>query len=146
MRNRLGLNVTDQRRGNTTTYTVSKVGGKLTKWTQQATTLDSLNNIPFSFGADLSGLTSSGSITGFQNWQMQWNSATQTFSVIGTQQCSSNGCVTTSVPPAVVNAAAFNSMPISGWADSYGGSINIPRRRARPTPPPMQSITMSNRR
>ena len=121
-----GLDVTDQRHGNTTAYTVSKVGGKLTKWTQQATTLDSLNNIPFTFGADLTGLTSSGSISGFQNWQLQWSSDAHAFSVIGSRQCSSNGCVTVSVPAATVNAAAFNGTPISGWADSYGGSINIP--------------------
>jgi hypothetical protein len=126
-----GLSVTDQRPANTTSYTVSKVGGKLTKWTQQSTTLDSLNNIPFSFGADLTGLTDSGAVSGFQNWQMQWSSATQTFSVIGIQQCSSKGCVTTSISPvATVNAAVFNNMPISGWADSYGGSINIPPTNA----------------
>jgi hypothetical protein len=121
-----GLSVSDQRPGNTASYTVSKVGGKLTKWTQQATTLDSLNNIPFTFGADLTGLTSSGAVSGFQNWQMQWSSDTQTFSVIGIQQCSSNGCATVSVSAATIDSAAFNSTPISGWADSYGGSINIP--------------------
>ena len=122
-----GLTVTDQRPGNTTGYTLSKVGGKLTRWTQQATTLDSLNNIPVSFGADLTGRTDNGALVGFQNWQLQWSSATQTFSVIGTQQCSANGCVTTPITPvATVNAHAFDNEPISGWADSYGGSINIP--------------------
>jgi hypothetical protein len=122
-----GLAVTDQRPGNTTSYTLSKLGGKLTKWTQQSTTLDSLNNIPFTFNADLTGLTGSGAVTGFQNWQLQWSSATQTFSVVGTMQCSQNGCVATALSPvAAVNADAFDNQPISGWADSYGGSINIP--------------------
>lgn len=122
-----GLSVTDQRPGNTTSYTVSKVGGKLTRWTQQATTLDSLNNIPLSFGADLSGRTDNPAVSGFQNWQLQWSSATQTFTVIGTQQCGPNGCATTPlVPVATVNANAFDNEPISGWADAYGGSINIP--------------------
>src|SRR5450631_4623245 len=122
-----GLSVTDQRPANTTGYTVSKVGGKLTKWTQQSTTLDSLNNIPFSFGTDLTGLTDNGAVSGFQNWQMQWSSATQTFSVIGIQQCGSNGCVTTPISPvATVNADAFDNEPISRWSDSYGGRINIP--------------------
>jgi hypothetical protein len=122
-----GLTITDQRPSNTTSYTASKVGGKLTKWTEQSTTLDSLNNIPFSFGADLTGLTDSGAVSGFQNWQAQWSSASHTFSIIGTQQCGSNGCVTTPISPvAIVNANAFNNQPISGWADSYGGSINIP--------------------
>src|ERR1700730_7808745 len=121
-----GLTITDQRPANTTSYTLSKVGGKLTKWTQQSTTLDSLNNIPFSFGADLTGRTNSGAISGFQNWQMQWRSATQTLTVIGTQQCGSTGCVTPPIAPATVNANAFDNEPMSGWADSYGGSINIP--------------------
>jgi hypothetical protein len=122
-----GLTITDQRPSNTTSYSLAKVGGKLTKWTQQSTTLDSLNNIPFSSGADLTGLTNSPSVSGYQNWQLQWSSSTQTFSVIGTQQCGSNGCVTTPISPAAtVNADAFDNQPISGWADSYGGNLNIP--------------------
>lgn len=121
------LAVKDQRPGNTSAYTLSKVGGKLTKWTQQSTTLDSLSGLPFSFSGDLTGRTDNVSVSGFQNWQMQWSSANQTFSVIGTQQCGSNGCTTTPLSPAaIVNATAFNTDPISGWADSYGGSINIP--------------------
>ena len=123
-----GLTITDQRPNNSTTYTFSKVGGKLTKWTQQATTLHSLDGIPIMVGTDLTGQTSgNASVTGFQNWQMQWNSATQTFTVTGSQQCGNNGCVVTSISPAAtVNAGSFNLMPISGWANSYGGSINIP--------------------
>ena len=122
-----GLTVADQRPNNTTTYALSKVGGKLTKWTQQSTTLDSLNGIPFTIGIDLTGLTSgNAAVTGFQNWQLQWSSANQTFSVTGTQQCGNNGCmVTTLSPAATVNADAFDNAPLSGWADSYGGSINI---------------------
>jgi hypothetical protein len=121
------MTITDQRPSNTTGYTLSKVGGKLTRWTQQSITLDSLNSIPFSFGGDLTGRTDSGAVTGFQNWQVQWSSTSQTFSVIGTQQCGSNSCVTTPLSPvATINADAFDHEPMSGWADSYGGSINIP--------------------
>src|SRR5260221_1025817 len=110
-----GLTVTDQRPSNTTSYTLSKVGGKLTKWTQQATTLDSLNNIPFSFGGDLTGLTDNSAVTGYQNWQMQWSSTTQAFTVLGMQTCDNNGCVTTPVSPvANVIANGFNDKPISG--------------------------------
>jgi hypothetical protein len=130
-----GLTVTDQRPSNTTSYTLSKVGGKLTKWTQQATTLDSLNNIPFSFGGDLTGLTDNSAVTGYQNWQMQWSSTTQAFTVIGMQTCSNNGCVTTPLSPvANVIANGFNDKPISGWADSYGGNITIPSTGAAHTP------------
>jgi len=120
-----GLTVADQRPGNTTTYALSKVGGKLTRWTQQATTLASLDGIPFSFGADLTTATN-GSLTGWNNWVMQWNAGSASFTVVGTQNCGSNGCVVSAISPVTVNSTAFNSIPISGWANSYGGSINIP--------------------
>ena len=122
------VTVADQRPGNSTAYQLSKVGGKLIKWTQQATTLDALDGIPFSFGGDLTGLTSGNpAVTGFQNWELQWNSTSQTFTVTGTQQCSNSGCVFSALTPvATVEASAFISTPIMGWANSYGGSINIP--------------------
>jgi hypothetical protein len=131
-----GLSIVDQRPNNTTSYALSKVGGKLTKWTQQSTTLDALDGIPFTVGIDLTGSTSgNGAVTGFQNWQLQWSSANQNFTVTGTQQCDSNGCVVNSVSPAAtVTAHAFDSVPLSGWANSYGGSINIP-----PTSAPHQA-------
>jgi uncharacterized lipoprotein NlpE involved in copper resistance len=126
------MSVTDQRPNNTTAYLLSKVGGKLTKWTQQSTTLDSLNGIPFNVGIDLTGLTSGNSaVTGFQNWQLQWSSANQAFTVTGTQQCGDNGCVVSTLSPvATVNAHAFDNAPLSGWADSYGGNMNIPPTQA----------------
>ncbi|MFM2289495.1 MAG: hypothetical protein RL684_2638, partial [Pseudomonadota bacterium] len=122
-----GLAVTDQRSGNTSSYTLSKVGGKLTQWTQQSTTLDALDSIPVSVGADLTGLTDNAAITGFQNWQLSWSSASHSFTVTGRQQCDANGCVTTTmVPAATVNADAFDNAPITGWAQAYGGNVNIP--------------------
>ncbi|SPE33618.1 conserved exported hypothetical protein [Burkholderiales bacterium] len=123
-----GLAVTDQRPGNTTSYALSKVGGKLTKWTQQSTTLGSLDGIPFTFGMDLTGLTTGNlSVTGWGNWVAQWSTANQNFTVVGTQNCGSSGCVVSSISPvATVNVGAFNSVPISGWANSYGGNLNIP--------------------
>ncbi|HEY3730151.1 MAG TPA: hypothetical protein VGL28_02690 [Steroidobacteraceae bacterium] len=127
-----GLSIVDQRPDNTTSYTLAKVGGKLTKWTQQSTTLDALNGIPVTAGIDLTGLTSgNAAVTGFQNWQLQWSSADQSFTVTGTQQCDSNGCVVNTITPvATVDGHAFDSLPLSGWANSYGGSINIPQTGA----------------
>lgn len=123
-----GLTVADQRPGNTNTYALNKVGGKLTRWAQQSTTLASLDGIPFSSGSDLTNLTTgNSSVTGWNNWVMQWNAGSASFTVVGIQNCGNNGCVVSTIsPPATVNAAAFNSIPISGWANSYGGSINIP--------------------
>ena len=123
-----GMTVTDQRPSNTTSYSLSKLGGKLTKWTQVSTTLGALDGIPFTYGADLTGLTTgNSSVTGVNNWVMQWNSARANFTVVGIQTCANNGCVTSAVDPvAVVNSTAFKTMPVSGWANSYGGNINIP--------------------
>jgi hypothetical protein len=123
-----GLTVTDQRPGNSTTYNLSKIGGKLTQWTRQSTTLGALERIPFNVGADLTGLTSGNvAVTGWNNWVLQWNATGANFTVVGIQNCGNNGCVVTPVnPAATVNANAFNSIAISGWADSYGGSIEIP--------------------
>ena len=124
-----GLVVTDQRPGNTTTYNLSKVGGKLTKWTQNTTTLAAMDGIPFNFYGNMTGLTNNASgtglVTGWGNWQMKWS--TGSFYVTGMQSCTTNGCnLTTFVTPDLVNATAFNSTPISGWSDSFGGNFNIP--------------------
>ena len=123
-----GLTVTDQRPGNTTSYALSKLGGKLTKWAQVSTTLGTLDGIPFTYNGDLTGLTTGNSqVTGMNNWVMQWSSSSSNFTVVGTQSCGNNGCVTSALTPAAtVNSSAFNTIPISGWANSYGGNINIP--------------------
>jgi hypothetical protein len=123
------LTVADQRQGNTNTYSLNKVGGRLTQWTQVSTTLAALDKIPFTFMGDLTGLTTgNNSVTGVNNWVIQWDTSSSTFAVVGIQVCSMNGgCVTTAVTPAAtVDVAAFNSIPLSGWANSYGGDINIP--------------------
>lgn len=122
------LTVSDQRQGNTSTYSLNKVGGKLTKWAQASTTLGALDGIPFTYTGDLTGLTSgNSSVTGMNNWVMQWNSTGSDFTVVGIQVCSNNGCVNTAVSPvATVSTDAFDTLPISGFANSYGGNINIP--------------------
>jgi hypothetical protein len=125
-----GLVVTDQRPPHATdTYSLSKVGGKLTKWTQNATTLASMDGIPFYFGGDLTGKTTgNAAVTGWGNWQMHWDNTNGQFVVTGTQTCSPGApCSLTSLTtPATVNNGAFNDMPISGWSDSFGGNFNIP--------------------
>jgi len=123
------LTVADQRQGNSTTYALSKLGGRLTKWTQVSTTLAALDGIPFTYTGNLTGLTAGNSaVTGWDNWVLQWNSSSATFTVVGIQVCSmGSGCVNTAVSPvATVNTAAFATTPLSGWANSYGGNLNIP--------------------
>jgi hypothetical protein len=124
------LTVTDQRTGNTTGYNLSKVGGKLTKWTQASTTLGALDGIPFSFGADLTNQTSdTTAVSGWNNWIAQWSTANQAFTVTGIQACGSNGCVPSALAGGVtptINASFLNTNPITGWSDSFGGNLNIP--------------------
>jgi hypothetical protein len=122
------LTVTDQRPTLTgTTYNLSKVGGKLTKWTQHQATLDQLDGIPFTFNGDLTTATSDSSVTGWGNWQLVWSTASHNFTLIGMQACGNNGCVISTRPtPATVNAGALNSVSMSGWSDAFGGNLNIP--------------------
>ncbi|HUN92004.1 MAG TPA: hypothetical protein VMU33_08100 [Burkholderiaceae bacterium] len=123
-----GITVTDQRPNVTATYQLNKVGGKLTKWTQQNAVLNALDGIPFNVGADLTGLTTgNAAATGWNTWVLQWSSASQAFSVVGTQSCSGNGCTTSSLnPAATLLPTAFATQPLQGWADSFGGNLNIP--------------------
>lgn len=124
----IGLAITDQRPGNNTAYNLSKVSGKLTKWTSVASTLASMDGIPFTFNGDLTGKTTgNNAVTGWGNWQMQWNNTAANFTITGTQACGNNGCVITELSPvATVNSNAFNGMPLAGWSNSFGGNINIP--------------------
>lgn len=123
-----GATVHDQRPGNTSTYTLSKVSGKLTKWTKHQKTLADMDGIPFSFSGDLTGQTTGNvSVTGFGDWQMHWDATTGKFIVTGQQSCGTNGCVMTSLSPtATVTGTLFETMPIAGWSDAFGGNINIP--------------------
>jgi hypothetical protein len=120
-----GVTVTDQRPGITAAYRLNKVGGKLTKWTQVQATLGALDGIPFTIGADLSTATSPAVTPGWNNWVVQWSSANQTFTVVGQQVCGSNGCQSSAVgtPSTLTNTS---TTPLSGWADSFGGSLTIP--------------------
>ncbi len=73
---------------------MSNLGGKLTEWDEQSTTLNSLDGIPFTFSYDLTGLTTgNASVTGPNNWVLQWSATNQDFTVVGIQTCGNNGCV-----------------------------------------------------
>lgn len=122
-----GLVVTDQRPSSTATYDLSMVKGKLTKWTKVASTLAALDGIPVNFYGNLTGLTvgNTAVATGFGNWQIVWNNVAGTFTVTGSQVCGPTGCTFTPIP-APVTTAALNTISISGWADSFGGNLNIP--------------------
>ncbi len=120
------VSVTDQCANNDTTYTLSKNGGKLTKWTEQTATLADMDGIPFLFGGDLTGITDDNTLT-TGTWQMKWDDASQQFIVTGQQTCDSSGClVSTLSQAATVTQGGFMYTYISAWSESFGGNINIP--------------------
>jgi len=120
------VSITDQRPNNTETYTLYKNSGKLTKWTQNQSTLAAMDGIPFSFWGDLSGQTSDTNVTS-GNWTMQWDNTKGKFMVTGSETCGSSGCSQTSLTtPAMVTGTIFNNAPISAWSQAFGGNINIP--------------------
>ncbi|HKK13041.1 MAG TPA: hypothetical protein VKA14_00080 [Gammaproteobacteria bacterium] len=127
-----GATVKDQRPGNTTTYNLSKVSGKLTKWTRNQQTLADMDGVPFFAWADLTGVTSdTANVTGSENWEMHWDNTQGQFVVTGKQTCGGSGCVVTTLNnPATVNSGTFSTVPLSGWSDAFGGNIDIPATSA----------------
>jgi len=128
-----GMTVNDQRTGNSSTYTLHRVAGRLTKWTKNSVNLSNLDGIPFTAWADLTGKVTGNTtdVTGNHNWQMHWDSSANSnsggFVVTGEETCSNGPCVlTTFSSTATVNAGTFANQPIMGWADAYGGNITIP--------------------
>lgn len=153
-------NIVDGRTGNTTQYNLNKSSGKLTKWTQNSTTLGAISGIPFSFFAEGCKLANGGTGVGvisspsgasctapfipdYRNFVMQWNSSltltrggtpiTGNFQVIGEQSCGPNGCMAITYSSATTVKQGFMQMAINGWADALG-SISIPI-------PPLDSMT-----
>jgi hypothetical protein len=126
-----GVTITDQRPGNNTQYTLSKNSGKLTKWTQNTSTLTAMDGVPFTFWGNLQNQTddSSGTINAatFGSWEMHWDNANSRFVVTGSQVCNNGPCTLNALPtPANVTGTIFDTNPIQGWSQSFGGNINIP--------------------
>lgn len=119
--------VKDQRPGQVnTTYTLSKIAGKLTKWSQNQATLADMDGIPFFFWGDLTGQTANNTLAQ-GNWEMHWDNTNSQFVVTGTQSCGQNGCFSSALANAApVTGTVFDNMPVSAWSDSFGGNINIP--------------------
>ena len=128
-----GLTIADQRPSNTTAYNLNKLGGKLTKWTKSAKTLDDMDGIPFNFGGNFTQVyapnTPPAALNIFGNWVMVWSKANSSFTVTGTQDCSgSNGCVVAALDPTISldSTKVFLNQGIMGFSNSFGGNLNIP--------------------
>ncbi len=137
--------IVDQRPNKNTQYTLYKSGGKLTRWTPTATTLDKLAGIPFNMGGEGcklvyggNGVPGSGAATmpdgynctnsqnDFQNWTARWNATTAVFELVGYQSCQPGSpCMQTSFAPVTVQQD-LSAMPLNGWSDALGPVVIAP--------------------
>jgi hypothetical protein len=122
-----GLAVTDQRPGNTTTYNLSKVGGKLTKYTLTPTTLSAIDGFPIQAWGNFHTLTGSGLLTDGMQVEMHWDNTNHQFVITGQQTCNQNGCISTLLAGnATVIFTASAQDDINGFSQSLGGQVSIP--------------------
>jgi len=140
-------NITDQRPGNTTSYSLFKTSGKLTKWTQNLTTLAAIDGIPFNTFAEgchlvngtANGTGNTASPSGsananctvaaqdFQNWVMHWDNTASSFVLTGMQSCQpGSGCILATFANPVTVMQKFEHVPLEGYSDALGGDITIP--------------------
>jgi hypothetical protein len=121
------LTVHDQRQGNTNTYQLSKVSGKLTKFTAAATTLSAIDGFPIQAWGNFHTLTGSNLVTDGSQVEMHWDNTNQQFVITGQQSCNSNGCISTPLTGnATLTFTGSSVQDINGYSQSLGGQLSIP--------------------
>lgn len=116
-----------------TSYTLVKAGGKLTKYTKGTKTLADIDQIRFTFFANSntapSGWTATPAYTQGTQYEMYWDNANTRFVITGYQSCGSNGCqvASLSAPEPTSNSywTTNYSYGIFGWSQSLGGEVFI---------------------
>jgi hypothetical protein len=110
-------------------FTVVKAAGKLTKYTKQIRTLQSLDQIRFNVwvGNDAASFFS-GAVPN-SSYELYWDDAVGVFKVTGVMACGNNGCEThsfaTGQEKSVGVAFWANHAGISGSSNSLGGELFI---------------------
>ena len=112
-----------------TDYTVVKSPGKLTKYTRQERTLQSIDKVKFTtFIGNNAGSFFAGATPNTQ-YELYWDDANSEFKVSGQMNCSENGCFTSSFPNGETKSVAvsfWQSMGgVQGWSQSLGGEVFI---------------------
>lgn len=112
-----------------TDYTVVKAPGKLTKYTRQERTLQSIDKVKFTtFIGSNAGSFFAGATPNTQ-YELYWDDANSEFKVSGQMNCSENGCFTSSFPNGETKSVAvsfWQSMGgVQGWSQSLGGEVFI---------------------
>jgi hypothetical protein len=128
-----GLTITDQRPGNATTYSLSKVSGKLTKYSLVSTTLSAVDGFPIQAWGNFHTLTGSNLLSDGVQVEMHWDNTNQYFVITGQQSCGPSGCITTPLAGNATVTFTGSSMDMNGWSQSLGGQVNIPHANAYAT-------------
>lgn len=110
-----------------TAYTVVKSGGKLTKYTRHARTLNGIDQIKFT---TFVGMEASGFFPGAQpntQYELYWDDAAGTFKVTGQMSCGNNGCTTQALDTVQDVPASFWAPRggIQGWSQPLGGELFV---------------------
>lgn len=112
-----------------TDYTVVKAPGKLTKYTRQERTLQSIDKVKFTtFIGNNAGSFFAGATPNTQ-YELYWDDANSEFKVSGQMNCSENGCFTSGFPNGEtksVSVSFWQTMGgVQGWSQSLGGEVFI---------------------
>jgi hypothetical protein len=110
----------------TTSYTVIKSDGKLTKYTRKSTTLDKLDQITLDTWVN----NATGFFVGAQSnmqYELYWDNAAGNFKVTGQVICGGNGCQTQALTTVQTVPASFfiNQGGLQGWSQSLGGEFFV---------------------
>ena len=109
----------------TTDFTVVTNGGRLTRYTRQSRTLQSIDKIRFD--AYVNNAAALGLPDSNTQYEMYWDNAAGMFVVTGEQMCSQNGCQLSTLqsPPSVAPSAWVSMGGVQGWSQSLGGDVFI---------------------
>ncbi len=109
----------------TTNYTVTLAGGKLTQYTKKSTTLHGIDKVQLTaFVGDVTGFYSGA--TPNTQYMMYWDEEQAKFVVIGSMNCSMNGCSSQTLDtPQVVDPTFWATYGLQGWSQSLGGELYV---------------------
>ncbi|HEY8101060.1 MAG TPA: hypothetical protein VIF82_09910 [Burkholderiaceae bacterium] len=122
-----GLTVSDQRQGNSSTYSLAKLSGKLTKYTLASTTLSAIDGFPIQAWGNFYALTgNNAALLNVNQVEMHWDNANTRFVITGQQTCDPNGCLTVPLAGNVTVPFTAASFDLNGYSQSLGGQVSIP--------------------
>lgn len=127
--------------GTETNYTLKKLGGRLTRYTQVARTLADIHKVSFTTGAwafpsvpfatfnTVAGKTLSQAQAAGDQIELYWDDAAGKFMAAGLVSCGGGGCYPTRFPaPEMVDNAVFTgtlARGIQGYAQALGGEVFV---------------------